>query len=49
MVVAANEASAVAQRGRAAMVTRSTVWRRPSRDPVQAATPAANSETSGTS
>ncbi len=48
MVVAANEASAAAQRGRAALVASSTVWRRPSRDPVQAATPAANGEKSGT-
>ena len=39
-VVAAQAASSRAHRGRAAIVTRSVVWRRPSRDPVHAAAPA---------
>jgi hypothetical protein len=42
MAVAAQVTSWAAQRGRAAAVARSTVPRRPSRDPIQAATPATN-------
>jgi hypothetical protein len=40
--VAAQVASWLTQRGRAVPVTRSAVWRLPSRDPIQAATPATN-------
>src|SRR5215472_2066679 len=42
IAVAAQAASCAAHRGRGAAVTRSARRRRPSRDPVQAATPATN-------
>ena len=42
MAVAAQVASWAAQRGRAVPVTRSAMPRRPSRDPIHAATPATN-------